>query len=245
MKYTRYNYKPPKKRNNFIIIITLTLIAAIALGTIFSKLLPNNSVTNAENKTTKVTLDKDSTANAQSVDVSNVISQTNIKDYVAIQCGVFSTMERALIVKNSLATFGAPFIIVEGKLNKVFLGVYPKDGIDTIIKQLQTAKTTYVKINLQLNGKDSTSAQVNEIISADVKILNKLSEKDVKAYTTVAVKKWMGSLEGADVKSTSYSNLTQIKAYLTALPAEIKKEKTEEGYIYIYNFINKLSKTQL
>jgi hypothetical protein len=38
----------------------------------------------------------------------------------------------------------------------------------------------------------------------------------------------------------NYKDMTLIKAYLTALPAEFKKEKTEEGYIYIYKFIKKL-----
>jgi len=244
VKYTRYNYKPPKKRNNFIIVITLIIIVAIALGTMLSKLLPNNNAnTNVVDKTTKTVVEKDGTANTGSVDASKAtISQTNIKDYVAIQCGVFSTKERALILKNSLTAFGAPFIIVEGKLNKVFLGVYPKEGVATIITQLEKAKISYVKTNFQLSGKDSTSAQINEIISADVKILNRLSEKDAKSYTTVEVKKWMGSLEGADAKSTSYSDLTKIKAYLTALPENLSKDKTEAGYIYIYTFIKKLAK---
>ena len=56
------------------------------------------------------------------------------------------------------------------------------------------------------------------------------------------LKKWLATLKGADEKSENYSTMTEIKTYLTALPAELKKEKTEEGYIYIYKFIKKLSK---
>ena len=243
MRYTRYNYKPPKKNNNFMIVITLILIAAIALGTIFSKLLPNNSkATSAEDKTTKIGLQKDSKVNKVSVDVSKGTSKNNIKDYVAIQCGVFSTAEGALLLKNSLDEYGAPFIIKEGNLNKVLFGVYPKEGVDSIVKQLKTNKITYVKVNFELTSKDLTSAQTNEMISADIKILNKLSEKDTKAIQTVELKKWMGALKGADKKNKNYAAMTEIKTYLTALPQELKKEKTEEGYLYIYKFIKKMVK---
>lgn len=243
MRYTRYNYKTPRKNNNFMIVITLTLIVAIALGTILSKLIPNNNVkTGTGDKTTKIDSVKDSKVNKDSIDVSKAIPQTNIKDYVAIQCGVFSAKENALILKKSLMEFSTPFIIEEDKLYKVLVGVYPKEGIGNIIKQLDAKKISYTKINFQLSGKDSTSAQTNEMISADLKILNKLSEKDTKSIKTVELKKWIGSLKGAEEKSKNYSIMTEMKSYLTAMPAELKKEKTEEGYVYIYKFIKKLLK---
>ncbi|MCJ7688604.1 MAG: hypothetical protein MUO60_04700, partial [Clostridiaceae bacterium] len=132
------------------------------------------------------------------------------------------------------------FIVEEDKVNKVLFGIYPADSIDSIIKELNANKIDYVKIKLGLTAKDSTSAQTNEMISAHIKILNILSEKDTSGYTTVELKKWLLSLEGADEKSENYKDMTVIKAYLTALPAEFKKEKTEEGYIYIYKFIKKL-----
>ncbi|MBU3183726.1 hypothetical protein [Clostridium estertheticum] len=241
MRYTRYNYKAPKKNNNFIIVITLILIVAIALGTIFAKLLPNNSkIASADNKVTKISLQKDTKTNKVSVDDSKDKAQNDIKEYVALQCGVFSKMESALILKKSLAEYGTPFIVVEDKLNKVLLGVYPKGGADSIIKQLTAKKITYSKINFQLEGKDLTSAQTNEMISADIEILNKLSEKDTKSVQTVKLKKWMTTLTGADTKNKSYASMTTIKSYLTALPEEVNKDKTEDGYIYIYKFIKKL-----
>ena len=56
------------------------------------------------------------------------------------------------------------------------------------------------------------------------------------------LKKWLVTLEGAEEKSASYTTMTEIKTYLNAMPAELKKEKTEEGYIYIYKFIKKVLK---
>ncbi|MGV8984190.1 SPOR domain-containing protein [Clostridium sp.] len=236
MRYTRYNYKPPRKKNNFMFVIILVIIAAIALGTIFSKLLPKNIVSMPSgDKTTKTGLEKDS------VDVSKTTPVNNIKDYVAIQCGIFSNKENALILKNSLMKSGTPFIIEENNLIRVFFGIYPKEGTDIVTKQLTASKIVYTKINFQLTPKDSTSAQTNEMISADLKILNKLSEKDTSAFDTVELKKWLIALEGTDEKSASYASMTEIKKYLTALPAEMKKEKAEEGYIYIYKFIKKVS----
>ena len=241
MRYTRYNYKPPKKNNNFMIVIILTLVAAVALGTIFSKLLPkNNEKTTSGDKTTEIGLEKESEKSKDSVDASKVISETNIKDYVAIQCGVFSKKENALTLKKTLMEFGAPFIIEEDNLNKVLFGIYPKESIDGILKVLNENKIDYVKINFQLMAKDPSSAQINEMISADIKILNKLSEKDTEGIQTVELKKWLSSLEGADEKSESYATMSEIKSYLAALPADLKKENTEEGYIYIYKFIKRL-----
>ncbi|MBZ9688250.1 hypothetical protein G9F72_018100 [Clostridium estertheticum] len=243
MKYTRYNYKPPRKKNNFMLVFILIIIAAIALGTIFSKLLPKNSTNAAaDDKTTKIGLDKDKVTNKEPADASKVVSESIINDYVGIQCGVFSNKANALILKNSLMTFGTPFIIEEASSVRVLFGIYPKDSIDSITKQLQANKIEYAKINFKVIGNDSTSSQINEMINADLKILNKLSEKDTTAVQTVDLKKWLGSLQGADEKSTSYATMAEIKAYLTAMPAEVKKEKTEEGYIYIYKFIKKLSK---
>ncbi|WP_291632459.1 SPOR domain-containing protein [Clostridium sp.] len=239
MRYTRYNYKPPRKSNNFIFIFILILIAAISLGTLFSKLLPKDSIgkTGTEDKTTQIDPQKDS------LDVSKQISQTNIKDYVALQCGFFSNKENALALKNSLMEFGTPFIVEEGNSNRVFIGIYPSGNIDGIVKQLVTKKITPVKINFQLIDKDSTSAQINEMIRADIQILNSLSEKDTKFIQTVELKKWLGTLAGSDPKSESYATMNEIKSYLTAMPAELKKEKTEEGYIYIYKFMKKILKT--
>ena len=244
MRYTRYNYKPPKKNNSFMIVITLTLVVAIALGTIFSKLLPNNSktastATSTDNKVTKISLQKDTTVNKVRTDVSKNTSQNNSKNYVALQCGVFTKKESALVLKNSLAEYGTPFIVVEDKLNKVLLGVYPKGGADSIIKELTAKKITYAKINFQLQGNDLTSAQTNEMISADITILNKLSLKNTKDVKTVELKKWITALTGADKTNKNYVSMNTIKSYLTALPEKVEKDKTEEGYIYIYNFIKK------
>ena len=238
MRYTRYNYKPAKKKNNFMFVITLIIIAAITLGTIFSKLLPKNNANKAVvDNTTKT----DSQKNKESVDVSKVISTTNNKDYVVLQCGKFSNKENALVLKNSLMNYGTPFIIEENKSFRVMFGIYPKESINSIIKQLQGDKIEFVKINFQLVGKDLTSSQLNEMISADIEILNKLSEKNTKHIETVELKKWLLALKGAEEKNKSYASMTEIKTYLTAFPAELKKEKAEEGYIYIYKFIKKAS----
>lgn len=240
MRYTRYNYKPPKKNNSFMIVFTLIIVVAIALGTIFSKLLPNNSkaastTTSTDNKVTKISLQKDTTVNKVSTDVS----KNNSKDYVALQCGVFTKKESALVLKNSLAEYGTPFIVVEDKLNKVLLGVYPKGGADSIIKQLTAKKITYAKINFKLEGNDLTSAQTNEMISADITILNSLSLKNTQGVKTVELKKWVTALTGADKTNKNYASMNTIKSYLNALPTKVEKDKTEEGYIYIYKFIKK------
>ena len=227
-----------------MIVIILTLIAAITLGTIFSRFLPSfiNSKTDTGDKNTEIGLGKDSELNKESGEVSTVISETNSKDYVAIQCGAFSKSESTLVLKNKLMKFGTPFIIEEDNLYKIILGIYPSESIDGVVKQLKADNIDYVKVKMQLISKDKASAQTSEMISADIKILNKLSEKDTKSIQTVELKKWLNSLESSVEKGESYNTMTELKSYLTALPEELKREKTEQEYIYIYKFIKKLIK---
>ncbi len=244
MKYTRYNYKPPRKKNNFMFVFILIIIAAITLGTIFSKLLPkyNDSNAVADDKSSKIGLEKSNIIDKTATDASKVTSENIINNYVALQCGIFSNKANAIVLKNNLMKYGTPFIIEEDNSNRVIFGIYPMESIDSITKQLQEDKIEYVKIKFQVIASDITSSQINEMINADLKILNKLSEKNTSAVQTVELKKWLLSLVGADEKSASYKAMAEMKAYLTAMPAEIKREKTEEGYIYIYKFIKKLQK---
>jgi hypothetical protein len=227
-----------------MIVIILTLIAAITLGTIFSRLIPKftNWKTDAADKNTEIGLAKDSELNKESGEVSTVNAENNTKEYVAIQCGAYSKSENTLILKNKLMKFGTPFIIEEDNLYKVILGIYPSEGIDVVVKKLKEDKIDVVKVKLQLISKDKASAQTSEMISADIEILNKLSEKDTKSIQTAELKKWLNSLESSVEKGESYSAMTELKSYLTALPEELKREKTEQEYIYIYKFIKKLIK---
>ncbi len=135
MRYTRYNYKPPRKNSNFMIFIVLTLITAIILGTLISKVLPKNtSGKSTSNDKTKTNSENKVTPNKEDTDASKVNAETSSGDYVAIQCGAFSNKEKALVLKNSLMKFGTPFIVEENKLNKVLFGIYPTASIDSIIK---------------------------------------------------------------------------------------------------------------
>lgn len=241
MKYTRYNYKTPKKNNHFTIVLILTIVVAIALGTVLSKLLPKDDNKNL-GVGDKTTVENQTEPTKAEVENTEAVSEKIIKDYVAIQCGVYSKKENALTLKNKLAEFGTPFIIEEDNLNRVMLGVYPKEGIGDIVSELQSENIEFVKINFQLVDKDTANAQINAMISAHIEILNKLSEKDTEAIQTVEFKKWLKELEGAEESSESFATVTEIKTYLNAMPEELKRDKAEGEYIYIYNFMKKLLK---
>jgi len=243
VRYTRYNYKPPRKKNNFIFVLILTIIAAITLGTLFSKFIPKSSNANPKAvDNTKTGLEVDKVTSTDATDASKVTYENITNKYVGIQCGAFSNKEGALALKNTLTKYGTPFIIDDVNSNRVLLGIYKSDTVDSVTKVLQADKIEYVKVNFQLVGNDIASSQMGEMINADLKILNTLSEKNTSGVQTADLKKWLITLQGAEEKSPSYATMTEIKSYLTALPEEVKKDKTEEGYIYIYKFIKKLAK---
>jgi len=223
MRYTRYDLKNKnKKKHHYIsVVFVLMLVLAIILGTIVSKF------------TIKGAAPQKTEANTNS-------SSKPIK-FAAIQGGLYANIDNANKEKDVLASFGNPFMIKEGDRNRVFLGIYSEDSFDNIIKTLNEKGKSNSKMVFTLNKNNLCDAEIAEIISANIKILQKLTESDVRAVKTQDLKTWATALKKADDSSKNIKELNELKDYIGKLPTELTKDKAADNYVFLYNILKNIS----
>ncbi|WP_251861808.1 hypothetical protein [Clostridium sp. Marseille-Q2269] len=231
MRYTRYDIKKRNKFNfTFFLIIALVLALAFILGTvIFNLVSPGNIKTG--------NLAKKQNANI----VKSKENKTNNSTYIAIQKGIYAKKENVSGVLNSLKPYGNVFTVDENGKTRVFLGVYEEDEGIKLMKKLTDNKIDNSKMTFVLNKKDLCDAEISEIITAYIKIVNKLSEKDVKSVKTEEIKKWMSSLEKVDKDSANIKVLNNLKEHINKLPKDLSRDQASKSYIFIYNNLKQLN----
>lgn len=230
MKYTRFDLKKKSNSGRFVWYVLCILIAAFILGTIISKIMSKEawpkSILNLKQNNIE-------SRNQQQVTKKNV-------KYIAVQGGMYANKDNAENEKKLLSGYGNPFEITDGNNTRVFIGIYDETGAEGIIKTLNTNNVPNSKMIFELNVNDLCDAEISEIINADLQIINKLSDKEVKGIQTEELKKWCSQLKAADKNSKNISVLNELNAYINSLPKEIQKDKVEENYIKIYTILKKI-----
>ncbi|QAT39578.1 hypothetical protein [Clostridium sp. JN-9] len=230
MKYTRFDLKKKSNSGRFVWWVLCILIAAFILGTIISKVISKEawpkSILNLKQNNIE-------SKNQQQVTKKNV-------KYIAVQGGMYAKKENVENEKKLLQGFGMPFEITDGNNTRVFIGIYDETGAEGIIKTLNTNNVANSKMIFELNVSDLCDAEISEIINADLQIINRFSDKEVKGYYTEELKKWCSQLKAVDKNSKNISVLNELKAYVNSMPEEIKKDKIEENYIKIYTILKKV-----
>ncbi|MBC2397310.1 hypothetical protein HGG79_05905 [Clostridium tetanomorphum] len=254
MKYTRYDLRRRKNNFYFFLIVLIILLASLLLGSLFSKIFMKNLSKNIPSDSKEVVYEEknpskdrianksESNNNAKTNDLKGTVySKGKTVSYVAIQGGVFENEKYASETLGKLKQVGNPFTIKEGKLKRVFLGIYEEKESLNIIKILDSKKIANSKMILSIKCNDLCDVEIVEIINAYIKILNKLSEKNVKSIQTKEIKSWCASLKEVDKNSKNIKVLNELKNKINKLPDNISKDKTSENYIFIYNFLKKLN----
>lgn len=237
MKYTRYDYKKKNKDLlNLTIVLVSVLVIAFLLGTgiysIFIKPVNDN----------KGTLIPKMTESTKSSEVENNTQEVNSIKFIAIQSGFFKSKENADVLKNSLKAQVIPFTITEGDSIRIIAGVFSEEDSERVIQNLNQNGIPNTKTIFDVNKNDLCNAEIAEIVSGNIKILTKLTEKDVSAVQTDDFKNWMTtSMQNVDAKSKNYSSLEEYKNYINGLPKELSKDKVEENYVFIYNLLKKIT----
>ena len=222
MRYTRYDLKKKNKKNHHYIsiIFIFILVMAVIMGTIVSKFTINTTPQKTE-------------ANSNS-------SNKPIK-FVAIQGGMYANIDNANKERDVLASYGNPFMIKDGERNRVFLGIYSEDSFDNIIKTLNEKGKSNSKMVFTLTKNNLCDAEIAEVISANIKILEKLNESDVRAVKTKDLKTWVAALKKVDTSSGNIKELNALKDYIGKFPDQLTKDKVAENYIFLYNILKTLS----
>lgn len=238
MKYTRYDLKNKNNGKTFILLVLLVLVLAFLFGTIIFKLFSGN-YNGGKSLGNETSTGKNSVSKSNVQNVTNQNS-TQAAKFIVIQGGIYANKENAEVEKNLLNAYGSPFTVTEDNKTRVLLGIYVEDQGEKIIKSLNDAKVDNSKMLFTINKDNVCDAEIAEIVSANIQILNKLSEKDVKAIQTSELKKWCSSLNNENNQGKNIAVLKQLKDDVNKMPKEISKDKAAENYIYLYQILKKV-----
>ena len=231
MRYTRYDIRKRNKSNfTFFLIITLVLVLAFILGTVIFNLVSPSNIKKGN------TITKDNTNIVRSKD-----NKSNSSNYIIIQRGIYAKKENVSGVLNSLKPYGNIFTIEDNGKTRVFLGIYEEDEGIKLIKKLTDNKIDNSKMTFVINKKDLCDAEISEIITAYIKIVNKLSEKDVKSVKTEEIKKWVSSLDKVEKDSSNIKTLNNLKEHINKLPKDLTKDQANKSYSFIYKILQEIN----
>ncbi len=223
MRYTRYDFKRNKSKNNkkgLLAIFGAMIVFAAITGTFIFNISMKNP--GAPQSTTAVK------------------SQGTSAKFIAIQGGMFAKQENADKEKTALSPYGSAFIVKQGELNRVFSGIYLEDNYKAIVDSMNKNSKSNSKMVFTLNKKDICDAEIAEIVTANLKILNKLSENGVKAIQTKDFKTWTSTLKKPDNTSKNIEVLNQLKDYVGKMPEEVTRDKAPDNYIFLYGILKNI-----
>ncbi|EJE7233580.1 hypothetical protein FC820_09655 [Clostridium sporogenes] len=231
MRYTRYDIRKRNKSNfTFFLIITLVLVLAFILGTVIFNLVSPSNIKKGN------TITKDNTNVVKSKD-----NKSNSSNYIIIQRGIYAKKENVSGVLNSLKPYGNIFTVEDNGKTRVFLGIYEEDEGIKLMKKLTDNKIDNSKLTFVINKKNLCDAEISEIITAYIKVVNKLSEKDVKSVRTEEIKKWVSLLDKVEKDSSNIKTLNNLKEHINKLPKDLTKDQASKSYIFIYNTLKEVN----
>lgn len=237
MKYTRYDLKRDNDNKAFIAVILLILVLAFIFGTAIFKLFIKSPIS-SDIKTDSVSNRSNQKTDNNS---SGKLNNSKITKFVVVQGGIYQSKENADAERNLLAQYGTPFTVTEDNKTRVFLGIYTEEQAERIMKSLTEQKVDNSKMTFTLNNNDLCDVEIAEIINANIQILNKLAEKNVKAIQTEELKKWCAALKKVDKDSKNILILKDIQDHINKMPKELTKENVGENYTYLYNILKKIA----
>lgn len=223
MRYTRYDFKK-NKGDNFIIWLIGIIIFSICIGMLFYNvfLKEKNIVDVSENN--------------QIAAAEESRDDTSL-EFGIIQCGVFKERANAEATLNSINTDSTGFIVEEDGSFKLMYGIYKYDDAGTKSDSLTASSVSNFRIKCTLGNETNEKKAEGEVIDAYIKIINKLTEKDVKSVDTKEFKSWSNNI-AQEVKGSS-EEFNNLVANINSLPDEYKRENQKDSLIQIYNILKK------
>ena len=225
MRYTRYDYKK-KKGDNFILWIIGSITFSIIVGMLFYNLfLKENNVVDTSGK------------NQQESVKEKDPKDSNGKSFGIIQCGVFKDKNNAEATLASINSEATCFIVEEDEGIKLMYGIYNFDQASEKVNSLTGSSVSNFRIKCEIPGDSDEKRAEGVIIEAYLKIINKLTEKDVKAVDTKQFKEWVLSISSEVSNKSEEFNI--LVSQINQLPDEYKKENQKDSLIQIYNILKK------
>lgn len=237
MKYTRYTYGSKKrggKGKNALIIIGL-LVVAIVTGTVFSKLLIKNNIKESS-VDSKSIVSKDE---KEGKELKQADGQNKPKLY-AIQCGYFAKKENVDDLLGKLKAKYGGFMVEEGDKFRVFVGIYEEGKVEEKIKELSAEGFNAMKVDITSKPSKDSYNIIYEISAAQIKLLNKLDDKNIKSINTDELKKWVGDIKAPSEGDAYYKQFNETKNIAVNLPKDLTKDKKDDVYKGIYSILKSI-----
>ncbi len=144
--------------------------------------------------------------------------------------------------KNTLSPYGNPFTIQEQNGTRVLLGIYSEEQALNMMKALTEKSIDNSKMVFEIISSSSPCDEaITAAISAELEVLSKLSDKEIKSIESKVLKEWLATLQEIDKNSKNIALLEEIKAHINALPSEMERDKVPEYYSFLYSYMKKLS----
>lgn len=230
MRYTRYDIKRKEKTNRiYFVIIFIILVCAILIGTFVSNIfLKNNSSI---------------TGSSENKAVFNQNTSSDAANFVFLQSGIFTNKENAQDLVNKLNKIGKPFEVEDDGKIRVIFGIYfDQKDYNTAVKLLTDNKFEAHDISYSLNKNDICDLQIISILNANLQIINKAYDKDVKEVQTAALKDWTKKLDNVYGNYKNKKVLDEMKEYIYKLPEKFSQDNADANKVYLYSQLKKLSK---
>lgn len=143
----------------------------------------------------------------------------------------------------SLSTIGNPSEVNENGKIRVIFGLYKRGSSYTsAVKLLTDNKFDSSEINFNINVDNTCNSQIVEIIDANLQIISKLNDKDVKAVQLGELKKWKNNLKKVQGDYKNKNVLEELKKYVDKLPDNYSKNNTNDSIQFMYNEFKKITK---
>lgn len=261
MKYTKYDIKSNKKKNDdwktTLLMIVSVIILALLIGSfIFFKMFPPNMKNSSgENKTqvenTGENINKPEGGEDVIVPPVDVEKEENEKEneqeekdegtknailneYTMVQCGYFTTKEGAQSVKTTIGK-EAKILTEDGKF-RVVRHIGTEDDAVTISEDLTGKEVDNTKTRFKLDNESKVDKGIIEIIKNSLEFANKLEKGEATSIKTGEFKAWVNKLE-EDTNDDKYNNFKILKDSINALPEELKITDVENLYQISYDVL--------
>ncbi len=250
MKYTRYDVKSKKKKDDWkttLLLILVVVALAIGIGSlIFFKLFPKDFKALDKAKTTQSEVNKGGSQNntPKNTETPPVTTskEENKKEetkstttYTMVQYGYFSNNESAMKVKNEVGQGST--VLKDGDKFRVVGFIGEDDKAIKVSENLTSKSVENTKTRFQVHNDDTCDKEIIEMINGLLNITNKLNEAEVSKVKTAEFKTWTNKLSD-EKDATNYKVFSKLKENINKLPEELNKNGIEAIYQIVFETLS-------
>ena len=256
MKYTRYDLKSKKRKNDdwkttLMMILAVVVLALLIGSLIFFKVFPKNDKIKQDNQQTQENIDNlNSNKPTEDNDIlpvvpdekeqvseeSKVTNATESTTYIVVQCGYFSAKESAESVKNKIGE-QAKILTEKDKFRVVSYIGTKEEQAKKISDKFTNEEIENTKVRFELPADTIIDKAIIEMINGILDITNKLNESDVTSVKSDEFKAWTNQLKEVN-EDAKKDNFIKMKKMINELPTEVTKKEKEKIYQTIYDILS-------